>query len=211
MDVRISIDLKSTIHLCFIVMSIGSFFRSHFLYSLFKCGIITLQQNHILRQQLSVDGVSRESIIRVRLNTFILLLKEDGFTISLGTGITVKNKTFVFAGSSIQLRADNFVKHLVRKANFDLRSVKFRVLLLVSCLFILCDCDILKFLDFSTEFIAESVLQFHSLCYQVTNSNDWYTVRLSKFGAEMRLTGCRRACNEHFQGEKSSETIEFLV
>ena len=161
MHVRISVDLESAIHLGLIVVSVGSFFRRHVLHSLFQSGILTLQQNHILWKQLGVDGVSWERIVRVRLNTLILLLKEDGLAISLSARISIKDETLIFAGSGVQLQADDLVKHLVRKANLDLRSIKFGILLLVSRLLILCNSNILQFLDFSTDFIAKSILEFH--------------------------------------------------
>jgi hypothetical protein len=49
MHVRISVDLKSSVHLCLIVVSIGSFLRWHFLDSLLQRSIISLKVYHILR------------------------------------------------------------------------------------------------------------------------------------------------------------------
>lgn len=120
MNVRISIDLESAIHLCLIIMSIGSFLRSHFLYSLFQSSIVTLKQNHVLRQQLSVNCVTREGIIRILLNTLVLLLEKYGFAINLCAWVTIKNESLILAGGCVELQAEYLVKHLVWEAHLYL-------------------------------------------------------------------------------------------
>lgn len=157
-------------------MSVGSFLWGHFLYSLFQSSIVTLKQNHVLRQQLSVNSVTREGIIRIGLNTIFLFLEKDGLAISLCTRIAVKYEALILAGCCIELHAEDLVKHLVREAHFYLRSIKFGVLLLISCLFIFSHSNIFEFLDFGTDFISERILEFHSLCNQITDSNDGNTV-----------------------------------
>jgi hypothetical protein len=142
MHVRISVDLKSSIHLCLIIVSIGSFLRWHFLNSLLQRSIISLKIYHILRKQLGVDGIAREWIIRVLLGTIFLFFKKDGLSIGLCARVAIENEALIFASSCVKLHSHDLMEYLIRETNFNLRSINFRVLLLVSSLFILCNCDV---------------------------------------------------------------------
>ena len=143
-------------------------------HSLLKSGIISIKDDHILRKDLGVDSVSRERFIRV-LSFWDLvlrnLLQKDASSILLVPWVAIKDESFILASSRIHLKANNSIKNIVWQANFNCSSIKFRVLLLVSSLFILSNSDIFQFLNFRPYFFAKWILEFHRRTNQISNFN----------------------------------------
>ena len=179
--VSITIDLKSSIHMCLSEVSVGCFINWQVFHSLLKSCVFRIKNDDILRENLSIDGVAWEGLIGVLALLILIfgdLLKEDALSILLGPWISIEDEALILAGSRVHLKAHDPVENFVWEADLHCGPVKFWILFLVSCLFILCHSNILEFFNFGADLFSQRILEFHRCVYEVSNFDMRNTIRL---------------------------------
>lgn len=113
--VAISVYLEAPVHMGLSKVGVGCLLSWQVLHALFELSIVSLESDHVLRQDLLVKYEAREWLLLMVRG----LSGEDGLCISEGARIAVKDVALVLASCSVHVHLDDLVKVLIWQSRLE--------------------------------------------------------------------------------------------